>query len=56
MEVMGVIFKPNRKELDLLDINSVKSWFSHNQPTVLIIAAAKVGGILANSSYPTSFY
>ena len=51
----GVIFKPNRKELNLLDINSVKSWFSHNQPTVLIIAAAKVGGILANSSYPTSF-
>tara|TARA_B100000212_G_scaffold307536_1_gene256723 strand:+ start:30 stop:1028 length:999 start_codon:yes stop_codon:yes gene_type:complete len=51
----GEILKPTRKELDLLDINSVKKWFEINKPTVVIIAAAKVGGILANSIYPTQF-
>ena len=49
------ILKPNRKELDLLDINAVKIWFKKNKPSVVIIAAAKVGGILANSKYPTQF-
>ena len=49
------ILKPTRKELDLLDINAVKKWFEINKPTVVIIAAAKVGGILANSKYPTEF-
>ncbi len=51
----GQIFKPTRKELDLLDIKAVEKWFKINQPTVVIIAAAKVGGILANSTYPTQF-
>ncbi len=51
----GQIFKPSRKELDLLDTNKVKKWFEINKPTVVIIAAAKVGGILANSIYPTQF-
>ena len=51
----GEILKPTRKELDLLDTNAVKKWFEINKPTVVIIAAAKVGGILANSKYPTQF-
>ena len=51
----GEILKPTRKELDLLDINEVKKWFEINKPTVVIIAAAKVGGILANSKFPTEF-
>ena len=51
----GEILKPTRKELNLLDFNSVKKWFEINKPTVVIIAAAKVGGILANSLYPTQF-
>ena len=51
----GEILKPTRKELNLLDVNSVKKWFEINKPTVVIIAAAKVGGILANSLYPTQF-
>ena len=51
----GNILKPSRKELDLLDANAVKEWFEINKPTVVIIAAAKVGGILANSLYPTQF-
>ena len=39
---------PGRKELDLLDNKSVENWFKENKPEVVIIAAAKVGGINAN--------
>ena len=46
---------PKRKELDLLDFEAVKSWFALNKPNTVIIAAAKVGGILANSSKPYDF-
>ena len=51
----GELLIPSREELDLLDVNAVKKWFKINKPTVVIIAAAKVGGILANSKYPTQF-
>ncbi len=51
----GVILSPTREELDLLDINAVKEWFKTNQPTVTIVAAAKVGGIFANYNEPASF-
>ncbi len=51
----GEILKPSRKELDLLDAIAVTKWFEKNKPSVVIIAAAKVGGILANSTYPTQF-
>jgi GDP-L-fucose synthase len=30
----------------------VEAWFAKHQPTVVVLAAAKVGGIQANSSYP----
>ena len=46
---------PNRKELDLTKSESVKKWFEENKPEVVIIAAAKVGGIDANFRYPTEF-
>ena len=49
------LLTPNRKELDLFDVASVKKWFNKNEPEVVIIAAAKVGGIFANSSQPTEF-
>ncbi len=51
----GIILKPNRDELDLTDFQAVKEWFEIHKPTVVIIAAAKVGGILANNSLPSSF-
>ena len=51
----GVIFTPNRKELDLLDEDKVSNWFKKFKPTVVIIAAAKVGGILANANSPYDF-
>ena len=46
---------PSRKELDLLDKKSVEKWFKNNKPTIVIVAAAKVGGIVANNSSPASF-
>ena len=45
----------SRSELDLLDGSAVKAWFENHQPTVVVLAAAKVGGIAANSSYPANF-
>ena len=49
------LLNPSRSELDLLDINAVQKWFSINRPNVVIISAAKVGGIIANSSFPGDF-
>ena len=45
----------SRSELDLLDGAAVDAWFAKHQPTVVVLAAAKVGGIAANSSYPADF-
>jgi GDP-L-fucose synthase len=47
--------KPSRAELDLLDPLAVQQWFSDHQPTVVVLAAAKVGGIHANATYPADF-
>ena len=44
-----------RSELDLLDSSAVQAWFAKHQPTIVVLAAAKVGGIQANSSYPADF-
>ena len=51
----GELLTPNRKELDLLNAESVRSWMRINKPDVVILAAAKVGGILANSQFPVDF-
>ena len=47
--------KPSRKELDLLDLLAVQKWFAELQPSVVVLAAAKVGGIHANKTYPADF-
>jgi GDP-L-fucose synthase len=44
-----------RSELDLLDQAACHRWLRENQPDQVIIAAAKVGGIHANSTYPAEF-
>ena len=44
-----------RSDLDLTDTYSVKKWYKVNKPDIVIIAAAKVGGIVANSSFPAQF-
>ena len=51
----GKILTPSRKELNLTNGQEVKRWFDKNKPSVVILAAAKVGGILANSNYPVDF-
>ena len=45
----------SRKKLDLLNTIEVNEWFKRNTPEVVIIAAAKVGGILANKNSPVEF-
>ncbi len=54
-KIGGKISIPSRSELNLLSYNQVYNWFELNKPNVVIIAAAKVGGIKANSSYPADF-
>ncbi len=54
-EFGGEILTPTRNALDLINEEEVKIWFKENRPTVVIIAAAKVGGIFANSSKPYDF-
>ncbi len=51
----GLILTPTRKELDLRDINLVRNWVEINKPSIFILAAAKVGGILANQNQPADF-
>ncbi|ABM72576.1 Putative fucose synthetase [Prochlorococcus marinus str. MIT 9515] len=46
---------PNSSELDLKDSNLVFNWFKKNKPDIVIFAAAKVGGIFANNTYPVDF-
>ena len=46
---------PSRKELNLLNFAEVEKWFKNNNPDIVILAAAKVGGIYANSEYPADF-
>ena len=42
------IMTPSKTELNLLNVNKVNDWFELNKPSIVILAAAKVGGILAN--------
>ncbi|MBV9764851.1 MAG: GDP-L-fucose synthase, partial [Acidobacteriaceae bacterium] len=44
-----------RQELDLTSQLDVSSFFSSEKPEYVFLAAAKVGGILANSTYPADF-
>ena len=49
------ILAVDRSEVDLRDQGCVRAWFNRNRPQAVFIAGAKVGGILANSSYPVDF-
>jgi GDP-L-fucose synthase len=44
-----------RAELDLRNQAAVRSFFERERPELVFLAAAKVGGILANDSYPAEF-
>ena len=49
------VLTADRDELDLLDQLAVQRWFAENKPSVVVLAAAKVGGIHANNTYPADF-
>jgi GDP-L-fucose synthase len=49
------ILTRTRSELDLLDRGAVLDFFSKERPEFVFLAAAKVGGILANNTYPADF-
>jgi GDP-L-fucose synthase len=44
-----------RKELNLFDMVEVDAFLAHEKPDAIILAAAKVGGIGANSNFPVEF-
>jgi GDP-L-fucose synthase len=50
----NIIYK-DLSELDLRNQSEVQKFFSETKPEILIIAAAKVGGILANNTYRAEF-
>ena len=45
----------SRSELDLQDAEAVLRFFEETKPQFVVLAAAKVGGILANNTYPADF-
>ena len=45
----------DRKDLDLTNTKKVENWFKLNKPDIVILAAAKVGGIMANKTKPVDF-
>lgn len=49
------IFEKSSKELDLKNQQAVHDFFSQEQPEYVFLAAAKVGGIHANNTYPATF-
>ena len=49
------LLTPSRNDLDLTDTDKVIKYFSLNKPDIVIIAAAKVGGIMANNNKPVEF-
>ena len=49
------ILAPNRNELNLLRQADVEKYFELHRPSFVIVAAGRVGGIMANSIYPAEF-
>ena len=50
------ILVAERKALDLSDQRAVFEFIASERPTVVVLAAARVGGIIANSRYPADFF
>ncbi len=49
------ILTATRSEVDLRDQAAVRHWMAEQRPQAVFLAAAKVGGILANATYPADF-
>ena len=54
-EVFTNLLKPHRFQLDLMKEDAVLQFFLKESPDIVILAAAKVGGIKANNDYPVEF-
>lgn len=54
-EDCGALLTAAREELDLRDQAAVRRWMSASRPHAVFLPAAKVGGILANSTRPADF-
>ena len=50
----NLVFRTS-KELDLIEQQAVRDFFAEEKPDQVILAAARVGGILANDTYPADF-
>src|SRR5260370_9420623 len=51
----GNLLVRTHRELDLTHQNEVREFFGRERPEYVFLAAAKVGAILANSTYPAEF-
>ncbi len=49
------VLTAGRDKLDLRDAGAVKAWMAAEKPQAVVLAAAKVGGIVANDTYPADF-
>tara|TARA_A100001011_G_C14153643_1_gene775104 strand:- start:18 stop:959 length:942 start_codon:yes stop_codon:yes gene_type:complete len=49
------ILKVDKKKCNFTDEKETENWFEKNKPDGVIICAARVGGILANASFPVEF-
>lgn len=49
------LLKRDRSQLDLRNEGAVREFFANEKPNVVVLAAAKVGGIKANMTYPVEF-
>ena len=49
------VITASRDELDLTDQRAVLGWMHNQRPQVVVLAAARVGGILANDTHPVEF-
>ena len=54
-EAFSNVVTRERSQLDLTDESAVAKFFEKERPTIVIVAAAKVGGIKANNDYPVEF-
>src|SRR5258706_15487789 len=55
LAVYGSVITRTHAELDLTDQRAVREFFDRERPSCVFLAAAKVGGILANQSRPAEF-
>ena len=49
------VLTSERQDADLLRQSEVETWMAHQKPDAVVVCAARVGGILANDTYPADF-